>query len=71
LFGAVFQSGRQNRSKRLETGLVTGFPAEQALAWEPCSVLKPVRDYISCILTLFCLPVWNKAPEKECREKPV
>ena len=33
-----FLKTRQNRPKRQETGPVTGYPAEQGLAWAPCTV---------------------------------
>ena len=67
LFSGTFEAGRKKRNKRWYTGPVTDFAAEQVIL----SCLKPIRDSVSCRLTLFCLPVWNSARKKTCREKPV
>ena len=64
----VFQTGKQKRVKRQETGPVTGFSVEQGF---PCSVLKPVRYSVSYFSTMFYFSVWNTAQKKTCPEKPV
>ena len=46
---------------------MTGFQKNRAA----CPVFRPVRDSVSCLSTLFCLPVWNKALKKACPEKSV
>ena len=55
---AVLQTGRQFRVKRQERAL----PAEQGLFQTSCPVWKPVRDSVTCLLTL---------SEKVCPENPV
>ena len=58
LFPGPYFRQEKNRIKTQKTRPVTGFPAEQGLA---CSVLKPVRDSVSCLLTLFCRAVCKTA----------